>query len=283
MVENIKKYVVNGSVVWQGSITKLNGVKQEKTIKYHIRPLNIGDAEQMGVLSESIYNNLKEGEECFIHKHSKEYYFDIFKNKNLHYIGVFIGNHLVAMSYLKICNNKEELKEELPNSSYNFFDNKRGHNIKIASLGADSVLPEYRGNSLNSIMINYRLEQASLLRCSDCTSIVDRNNRWNMTPYFANRFNLFSTAIDPSDGGTISLLHKPMGKTTVLSANKTRITLPYNRFNLIDSLIKKGFIGIEFDKTKATVTFAHSSYYTPNTKSKSKPSKNKNQTRIFAI
>ena len=105
---------------------------------------------------------------------------------------------------------------------------------------------------------------ASRLDCTDCTSIVDRNNRWNMTPYFANRFNLFSTAIDPSDGGKISLLHKPMSKDTVLSNIKTRITLPYNRFELIDDLIKKGFIGVEFDKKDANVTFAHSNFYVSN-------------------
>ncbi len=283
MTENINRYIVNGSMVWSGSITKINGTKQEKPIKYYIRPLNVGDAEQMGALSESIYNNLKEGEECFIHKHTKEYYFDVFKDVNTHYIGVFVGSHLVAMSYLRVCNNKEELQDELPNSSYDFFGINRGNNVRIASFGADSVLPEYRGNSLNSIMINYRLAQASQLKCTDCTSIVDRNNRWNMTPYFANRFNLFSTAIDPSDGGTISLLHKPMSETSVLTADKTRIVLPYNRFNLIDNLIQRGFIGIEFDKQNANVTFAPSSYYNSNTKINPKIIENKIQTGAYMM
>ena len=57
-----------------------------------------------------------------------------------------------------------------------------------------------------------------------------------------------------------------MGEDSVLSNDKTRITLPYNRFELIDNLIKKGFIGIDFDKTNANVTFAHSTYYSANTK-----------------
>ena len=29
---------------------------------------------------------------------------------------------------------------------------------RVASFGADSVLPEYRGNALNSVMVNYRLK-----------------------------------------------------------------------------------------------------------------------------
>ena len=263
MNTNIKKYQVNDQMVWQGELSKINGKRLDKPVHFYIRPLNISNAEQMGNLSENIYNNLSEGQECFIHKHSKEYYYDVFKNPNLCYIGVFVGSELVGMSYLKVCETKEELEEELPNSSYDFFDNPNNKKTRVASLGADSVLPAFRGNSLNAMMINYRIELASDLSCTDCTSIVDRNNRWNMTPYFANRFNLFSTAIDPSDGGKISLLHKPMGKTTVLSNIKTRITLPYNRFELIDEMINKGFIGVEFDKTNANVTFAHSTYYRP--------------------
>ena len=249
-------------MVWQGSLSKVDGISQEKPVHFYIRPLSVENAQQMGELSEAIYNNLKEGEECFIHKHSKEYYYDIFQNPNVHYIGVFVGSRLVGMSYLKVCHNEQELQEELPNSSFNFFKNKK--DTKVASFGADSVLPSFRGNSLNAIMIDYRMSLASNLGCTDCTSIVDRNNRWNITPYFANSLNLFSTAIDPSDGGKISLLHKPMAKETVLSNIKTRITLPFNRFELIDDLIEKGFIGVDFDKKEAKVTFAHSNFYVSN-------------------
>lgn len=262
MNNTLRKYEVNNQMVWTGELSKIDGVHLDKPVHFHIRPLNVDNASQMGELSEAIYNNLKEGEECFIHKHSKEYYYDVFQNPNIHYIGVFVGSHLVGMSYLKECHNEEELQEELPNSNYNFFQNTTKE-VKVASFGADSVLPSYRGNSLNAIMIDYRMSLAKELGCTDCTSIVDRNNRWNMTPYFANRFNLFSTAIDPTDNGKISLLHKPMSKDTVLSNIKTRITIPYNRFELIDDLIKKGFIGVEFDKKEANVTFAHSNYYVP--------------------
>ena len=260
MSTNIKKYQLNNEMVWMGDLFKIDGKIQSKPTRFVIRPLNVNDAEQMGELSQKIYSHLKDGEECFIHKHSKEYYYDVFENPNIHYIGVFVGKNLVGMSYLKICQNKEELQEELPNSNYDFFRNNN-LNTRIASFGADSVLPSFRGNSLNAIMIDYRFNLASNLNCTDCTSIVDRNNRWNMTPYFANRFNLFSTAIDPSDNGKISLLHKPMGQDSVLSNKKTRISIPYNRFELIDKMISRGFVGVDFDKTNASVTFAHSSFY----------------------
>ena len=262
MEQEIKTYNVNGEMVWTGHFNKIKGVIQEKPVPFRICPLNINNAEIMGNFSHTIYENLRLGEECFIHKHTKEYYYQIFQNTNVKYIGVFVGEKLIGMSSLTICHNREELEEELPNSSYNFFREDRNNNqTKIASFGADSVLPEYRGNKLNIIMINYRMEEAKRQGCTDCTSIVDRNNRWNMTPYFTCRFNLFETAIDPSDGGEISLLHRPIAQNTVLSCIKTRVSIPYDRLELIDNMIQKGFIGIEFNSKTADVTFAHSAYY----------------------
>lgn len=260
MSTEIKKYQVNGEMVWQGNIDKVDGIKLDKPVHYYIRPLNINDADAMGRLSETIYANLGEGQECFIHKHSKEYYNSVFKGQNIRYVGAFVGKELVGMSYIKICENNNELQDELPNCEYDFFS-RRNKTSRIATFGADSVHPSYRGNAINTAMINYRMEQAMLLDCTDCASIVDRNNRWNMTPYFACRFNLFQTAIDPSDGGKISLLHKPIDKTSVLSKVKTRIRLPFDRFELIDAMIERGFIGVEFDRKTAEITFAHSSYY----------------------
>lgn len=265
MDTKIKEYQVNGEMVWTGELHKINGSRCDKPVHFCIRPLTIDDAEAMGNLSENIYENLRAGEECFIHKHSKEYFYNVFQEQDIRYIGVFVGRHLIGMSYLKVCENEAELQEELPNSKYNFFEAGRNNNqTKVASLGADSVMPAYRGNSLNMLMINYRMKMAGQLGCTDCTSIVDRHNRWNMTPYFQSRFNLFATAIDPSDGGKISLLHKPLENDSVLSCFKQRITLPYERLEMIDKLLKNGFIGVEFDGKKAEVTFAHSSYYVNN-------------------
>ena len=70
MNTELKKYQVNGEIVWLGNINKVDGIKLDKSIHYHIRPLNIKDAEAMGKLSETIYANLSKGQECFIHKHS---------------------------------------------------------------------------------------------------------------------------------------------------------------------------------------------------------------------
>lgn len=263
MATEIKVYRINETEIWQGKLHKVNGEDVEKAVRFILRPLNPADAEAMGKLSENIYRHLRKGEECFIHKHSGEYFYNVFDNPHLHYTGIFVGNTLIGMSYLKICENFQELQEELPNAEYDFFRAERnGGKSRVASFGADSVLPEYRGNALNSVMVNYRLKLAEQMGCTDCTSIVDRKNKWNMAPYFSGRFNLFATAVDPSDGGKISLLHRPLGKETVLSCFKPRIMLPFDRFELIDGLIGRGFVGIDFNRETGGVLFAHSSYYT---------------------
>ena len=152
MSTEIRKYQVNGEMVWQGNINKVNGHKLEKPVHYYVRPLNIKDAEAMGKLSETIYANLGEGQECFIHKHSKEYYNDVFKNENIRYVGAFVGKELVGMSYIKICENQNDLQDEIPNCEYDFFNRRQSQDTRVATFGADSVHPAYRGNAINTAM-----------------------------------------------------------------------------------------------------------------------------------
>ena len=107
---------------------------------------------------------------------------------------------------------------------------------------------------MNQIMISYRLKLAETLGCTDAASIVDRNNHWNMPPYFNNGFNMFATGIDPEDGGKIALMHHHINapKTHILSNG---ISIPYNSFGIIDNLIEKGFIGTGYNKENASITF----------------------------
>ena len=72
-------------------------------------------------------------------------------------------------------------------------------------------------------------------------------------PYFNNGFKMFATAIDPADGGKIALMHHNLSSQAPQKANG--ISIPYNRFAIIDNLINKGFVGISYNKEDATVLF----------------------------
>ena len=250
-MDNLERYNVNGCTVWRGRLSKISGVKQDLQPHFVIRPLNRDDAKEMGDLSATIYKHLSKGEECFIHKHDQEYYNNVFDDGNVHYIGVFAGTKLIGMSYIRLCNDKKSLDDEIPNSPTDFFS-REDFNL-AATLGADSVHPDYRGNHLNQIMIQCRLEYAKEFGCSGAFSIIDRNNRWNMSPYFNNGFHMYAATIDPSDGGKIALLHHNM------KDKKSRLThgirIPFNRFDLIDNLLDKGYIGSGFESDSGFIKF----------------------------
>lgn len=254
-MSELQKYIVNRHPVWKGRLNKINGLQLPSPQSFIIRPLNQNDAAAMGDLSADIYRHLGNGEECFIHKHEKEYYHEVFNNPDTHYIGIFAGSSLIGMSYIRVCRDEQSLSDEIPGSPVNFFD--RRPQAKIAALGADCVRPEYRGNNLNQIMIGCRLELAADLGCTDAASIVDRSNHWNMPPYFNNGFKMFATAIDPADGGKIALMHHNLSSRAPQKANG--ISIPYNRFAIIDNLINKGFVGISYNKEDATVLFVPTS------------------------
>ncbi len=252
-MSKLKKYTLNNQPVWRGRLAKYKGCKPKFGVAFTIRPLNRNDVEAMSDLSVEIYDNLRRGEECFIHKHNKDYYRDIFDDKDIRYIGIYVGSRLVGMSYLRVCRTEQMVGEELPNSPVNLFE--REGVTKVAALGGDCVLPAFRGNALNRIMIAYRLEMAQGLECTDAVSIVDRNNHWNMPPYFENDFRMFATAIDLADGGKIALMHCDMAHMEP-EHRKYGIKVPYQCFDVIDTMLQKGFVGFGYNKETSCVLFA---------------------------
>lgn len=260
-MSNIQKYTVNGSPVWKGTLNKIDGNQSNSPARFVIRPLNDNDAEAMGELSADIYSHLGHGEECFIHKHQKEYYRQIFNDPNIRYIGIFAGSRLIGMSYVRICRDTQSFADEIPGCPESFFNQR--DTVKIAALGADCVHPQYRGNGLNQIMIGYRLELAAGLGCSDAASIIDRSNHWNMPPYFNNGFQMFATAIDPADGGKIALMRHDLNAERDIHPSGG-IAVPFKRFAIIDNLLAKGFAGIGYNKETSSILFVPPQAHQPN-------------------
>lgn len=267
----------NGSPVYSGKISKHNGKSLEKPRSFFIRPLNIKDCSQMEDLSVRIYENLKEGQECFIHKHDREYYRDLLQsdeNENVKYVGAFIGKQLVAMSYFRLIDNDKDLQSELPSHRLDLFsENRNLGEVNIAAFGSDSVHPDYRGNRLNTLMVEYRMQFAKMLGATDYVSIIDRNNVWNMNPYFANGFNMFSSSIDPADNGKIALMHRPAEGNVVLNDNEQEY-MNYQKFSTIDKMFYMKRIGVAYDKESDSIVFAKTDYYSDLKKQNQMPKNN---------
>lgn len=248
----IQKHTINHQPVWTGYLTKRYNQTSVLSQKFVIRPLTVENATAMGQLSADIYRALRQEESCYIHKHEPSYYRQIFNNKDIHYIGVFVESRLIGMSYLNLCRTHRQFLAEIPGSPIDFFKNNT--NGCVATFGADCVHPEFRGNGLNQLMIAYRLAFAKHLNCCQAASIIDRHNHWNMTPYFNNGFKMYASAIDPSDNGQIALMSHDL--QSVQTRNSFGIRIPYRRFELIDRLLALGFVGRMYDRQKEEILFS---------------------------
>lgn len=235
--------------VWIGELTKKDGQQIKKTMPFVLRSLSVFDVQKMADLSEKIYAKLRPEESCYIHRHNLTYYEDSLKHRDMHYIGIFVGTELIAMSSLKLCRDKETFNQEIPGC----YDDMFADGQVVAALGSDCVLPAFRGNRLNQIMIDFRISKARQLGCTHAFSIVDRHNHWNMTPYFSNGFTMFSSAVDPSDNGQIALMQRHLCSKVWYS--KTQITAPCYDFDRIDALLNNGYVGCAYNAQTNRISF----------------------------
>lgn len=270
---------LNGSTLYNGRISKYKGIKLDGGVSFYVRPLTIKDSSAMEDLSVCIYDNLKEGQECFIHQHDRSYYRNVLSSEdsNVTYIGAFVGRQLVAMSFVRMIDNEQELQEELPNHKMNFFSEDRRENfgdIKVAAFGSDSVHPKYRGNQLNTIMVGCRMELAKQMGATDWVSIIDRKNVWNMSPYFSHGFAMFGAGVDPADNGKIALLHRPVREKVSIGERVEKSH--FNNMNTIDEMLYRNKVGVGFNKATQEILFAQTDYY-------ANLRKNRNNTNIIGI
>lgn len=254
MNNEAKKYNVGETLFSTGSIRKFKSEKLEKPMHFYIRPLKREDSHAMADLSFCIYENLREGQECFIHKHDKKYYQTVFDDANIQYVGAFIGKSLIGMGRICLIETEAELAAELPGHNLDFKDRK------IAAFGDESVHPDFRGNNLNTHMVDYRMDLAKSLGVDDCVSIIDRKNVWNMSPFFSNGFSMFGSAIDPADNGKISLMHRALDRPVEINANNFEI-MRFDELGQVDRILNSGKVGVKYMPESQSLVFVETSHY----------------------
>ena len=256
-------YNTENSIVGQLPINKLNHQLLERPILAKVRQLAKADIPAMASLSEVIYDSLAEGQECFIHKKDEAYFENTIDNDNINYFGVFDRGNLVAMSVLNVVEDNTGLWEEFPTARLDFFSEQRAQRlgvekVRVACLGADSVHPDYRGNNINSSMVAFRTEYAKKHEISDCVSIIDRKNVWNMKPYFNNDYTMFDSTIDPADNGKIALFHLPLKENR--QNDNINEEIVYTDFSSIDNHFKNDKVCTGVSRS-GHLQMANTSYY----------------------
>ncbi len=248
---NIRHLLQTPNPLFEGTLSKKNEKPLHSHSPFCIRFLNKADANDMFHLSLEIYKNLGPDEQKFLHKHeSVDFYKNVFSNPNIAYIGIFHQNRLIGLSYLKVCKNALEVAKEIPEACL-----KMPKNQSVAILGGDCVLPTFRGNKLNQLMVQIRKNIARKLNIPYAVSIIDRNNHRNLSPYFLNNFQLTAAGIDPSDDGSIYVMQASLMPQKVISHQKGAFVRIHS-LDEIEQLLSQGYQGIHFNARNGILELA---------------------------
>ncbi len=249
-------YATENKILAYAELHKIRTLPTEGKHLYYIRKLDLKDIDAMVSLSSDIYRSLKNGQECFIHQHERSYYEQMLQNPQMHFIGAFYGKQLIAMSYLRVVTNHNDLFEEFPNLNISFL----GKKPNVACLGADSVHPDFRGNKINANMIYFRMKYAENIGVKDCVSIIDRKNIWNMRPYFANKFAMIGAGIDPSDGGNIAFMHRNL-ENQIAYNRDSYVEVPVENYQLLDKMFAHKRIAFGYNNATSSLKITCCDYY----------------------
>lgn len=111
-----------------------------------IRTCNSDDVQDIYNIQEIVINNFKENEKGYFLPFTEELYLRIVNNpdKDGEIYGAFYDNKMIAWIFLSVSTRMEQIKSFIPDIEG-----------KCADIDGVIVLPEYRGNGLQKILVNY--------------------------------------------------------------------------------------------------------------------------------
>lgn len=232
------------AIIMSGRLIKNN---EPYTIK-HIQPEEVFEVHN---LHKIILENLKPGQECFIHHKKASDFLQIVENPNQLFIGAFVGDKLVGYSTANFVND-DNINEVLPNFALDYDPNK------IAVLEQASVNPEYRGNNLASIMNSVRQKVAyQNYGKKYAVTMVDIKNFYSYRNGFRNGMCITQATVDPDDGGHVIYMAKEIGKETNFQTMQIPQELSYLEMDIdnVSRLISEGYVARGYDDSRQKVMF----------------------------
>lgn len=111
-----------------------------------IRTCNSIDVKDIYNIQEIVINNFKKEEKGYFLPFTEEWYLRIVNNpdKDGEIYGAFCNNKMIAWIFLSVSTRMEQIKSFIPDIDG-----------KCADIDGVIVLPEYRGNALQKILVNY--------------------------------------------------------------------------------------------------------------------------------
>ena len=136
-----------------------------------IRTCNSDDVSDIYSIQEVVINNFKENEKGYFLPFKEESYLRIV-NDPIHdgeIYGAFYDNKMIGWIFLSVSNRMEQIRSFIPNISG-----------KCADIDGVIVLPEYRGNGLQKVLVKYLEEKAKEKGICNIVAEVTFGNEYSL-------------------------------------------------------------------------------------------------------
>ncbi len=139
--------------------------------KLEIRICNSSDVKDIYNIQEEVINNFVTDEKGYFLPFTEEAYFRIVNNplKDGEKYGAFYDNKMIAWIFLSISDRMEQIKSFIPDI--------KG---KCADIDGVIVLPKYRGNGLQKVLVKYLEEKAKEKGICNIVAEVTFGNKYSL-------------------------------------------------------------------------------------------------------
>lgn len=136
-----------------------------------IRTCNSEDVEDIYNIQEIVIDNFKENEKGYFLPFTKEWYLRIVNNpeKDGEIYGAFYNNKMIAWIFLSVSGRMQQIKSLIPDI-----------NGSCADIDGVIVLPEYRGNGLQKILVRYLEDRAKEKGIDNIVAEVTFGNEFSL-------------------------------------------------------------------------------------------------------
>lgn len=213
-----------------GIIKRNRGRPSQEDVRYEIRFMDEGHLKDIMDLQDLIIHSLVDKE--IFRTHSIDYFRDHFQMENST-IGTFTKDGLIAYSVLYFPGEGEDnfgVDINIPQEELN----------KVAHLATVAVHPEYRGNSLQSMMQGIHLEVAKGMGYEHACCMISPKNRPSLQNIFSH--GLIIKALKVKFGWRLRyIMHKSLSHPTIIGIEEVRIKSSDIEGQM--NLLSRGFMG----------------------------------------
>jgi len=217
--------------------------------EYSVVLLSAKNIDQILSLQDIAFANLKGQESMFLANNKDRNFFEKhFANGN-QVIGIVHDGRLIAQAII--------VNPTKANPTTGMAIDIDQPLNKIAVMQGAIVDPAYRGNNLQGVLVDERMAVSKKNGRTEIYSEVALNNSFSWSVLLKKGLEIEATGKSPYTGADVYVMHGHLpALRRDFAASAPRAVVPQSDVPKQEKLLKEGYKGVEFDKTKSTITFA---------------------------